>query len=231
MDALALLCNLHADGPQTLQRLRRAGCESLAELAEMTAVTLAQELGEDEEAAERFQREAELLATRLEQGGAPQAATSSWTPQEPASSPREPEPTPDTGGATSRTEDVSQLLATWRTLDDQSPPEPPSEYVVPSPPPIPGENRALEEVGLDGMSPELAARFAEIGVLSLRGLVEASAIELARELPLPFTRVKRLQFLAGRAVAELVSAADATEARRAARETEGDRVETAGPFA
>ncbi len=32
MDTLALLCNLHADGPATLQRLRRAGCESLAAL-------------------------------------------------------------------------------------------------------------------------------------------------------------------------------------------------------
>ncbi|MEO2236906.1 MAG: hypothetical protein ABGW95_01485, partial [Candidatus Poseidoniia archaeon] len=32
MDALALLCTLHADGPATLKRLRRAGCTSLERL-------------------------------------------------------------------------------------------------------------------------------------------------------------------------------------------------------
>ena len=29
MDAMALLCTLHADGPTTLRRLREAGCDSI----------------------------------------------------------------------------------------------------------------------------------------------------------------------------------------------------------
>ena len=32
MESLALLCTLHADGPTTLKRLRRAGCRSLLDL-------------------------------------------------------------------------------------------------------------------------------------------------------------------------------------------------------
>ena len=33
MDALALLCTLHADGPTTWRKLRENGCHKLSELA------------------------------------------------------------------------------------------------------------------------------------------------------------------------------------------------------
>src|SRR5262245_41766891 len=68
MDSLALLCNLHADGPATLQRLRRAGCESLATLLHLEPSDLALQLDWNERLAERFLREAALLAERLEDG-------------------------------------------------------------------------------------------------------------------------------------------------------------------
>lgn len=68
MNALALLCNLHADGPRTLQRLRRVGCESLAELVDRTAIEVSEALETDREFAERFQREAAHLLERVEGG-------------------------------------------------------------------------------------------------------------------------------------------------------------------
>src|SRR5262245_17448921 len=67
MDTLALLCNLHADGPATLQRLRRAGCESLAALRRLDAAGLAERLEWNLRTAERFLREARLLGERVEQ--------------------------------------------------------------------------------------------------------------------------------------------------------------------
>jgi len=66
MDALALLCNLHADGPFTLQRLRRSGCHSLDSLLELPAIQLSTHLDGSARTAERFLREAHLLAERLE---------------------------------------------------------------------------------------------------------------------------------------------------------------------
>jgi len=65
MDALALLCTLHADGPLTLRALRSAGCHSLVDLGQCDTNELAQFLKLSVPSAERFQREAELLRSRL----------------------------------------------------------------------------------------------------------------------------------------------------------------------
>ena len=65
MDALALLCTLHADGPSTLHSLRTAGCQSLLDLQECSSTELAQFLELSVASAERLQREAELLGRRL----------------------------------------------------------------------------------------------------------------------------------------------------------------------
>lgn len=65
MDTLALLCNLHADGPETLHRLRTAGWDSLAELSDVEPGELAKALDVTATRAKRFQREAQYLATRL----------------------------------------------------------------------------------------------------------------------------------------------------------------------
>jgi hypothetical protein len=65
MDALALLCNLHGDGPETLRRLRAAGCLDLAQVVELPRAQLDRLLGRGSLAAERFRREGRLLEKRL----------------------------------------------------------------------------------------------------------------------------------------------------------------------
>ena len=65
MDPLALLCNLHGDGPATLHRLRRSGCDTLAGLGGRPAAKLAPVLGWEESRVERFLREADHLSERL----------------------------------------------------------------------------------------------------------------------------------------------------------------------
>ena len=45
MDAMALLCNLHADGPSTLRSLREGGCASLDDLVTLSPEALADLIG------------------------------------------------------------------------------------------------------------------------------------------------------------------------------------------
>ena len=68
MEALALLCTLHADGPATLQRLRRGGCPDLAAVEALPAEELARLVGISASAARRLAREAALLRERLAPG-------------------------------------------------------------------------------------------------------------------------------------------------------------------
>ena len=70
MEALALLCTLHADGPATLQRLRRGGCADLAAVEALPAEELARLVGVSASAARRLAREAGLLRVRLAPGDA-----------------------------------------------------------------------------------------------------------------------------------------------------------------
>jgi hypothetical protein len=68
MDAMALLCTLHADGPATLKRLRQAGWDSIDAVAKIDADRLAELLGTTPAAARRFAREAAHLCARLDTG-------------------------------------------------------------------------------------------------------------------------------------------------------------------
>jgi hypothetical protein len=65
MDGLALLCNLHADGPLTLRRLREAGVRDLETLAGFPEPALARLLRTSGTQARRFGEEARQLARRL----------------------------------------------------------------------------------------------------------------------------------------------------------------------
>lgn len=65
MDAMALLCTLHADGPATLKRLRQSGCTTLDGLATLDADRVAVILACTPASARRLQREAESLRMRL----------------------------------------------------------------------------------------------------------------------------------------------------------------------
>jgi len=273
MDALALLCNLHADGPFTLQRLRRSGCESLDVLLELPALQLSTHLDGSERTAERFLREAQLLAERLEDqtryevnetDGRPRAGFGDQTPEEfgagldldsalepePEAAPEQParelsleeslaEDELDEDEAEydeayghgeeadefeadefeadefeadeveldevelddhdlAAEKEIETVLDTWREADLDSPPDDPTDYVVPRPEPPSTANQALDELRLEGVAPALRERLGEIGILSLRGLIDAPPLDLARNLPLGFTRVKHIQFLARR---------------------------------
>jgi hypothetical protein len=68
MDAMALLCMLHANGPATLKTLRQAGCSSLETIETMEEERLSKVLGAPAAAARRFAREARHLRERLGQG-------------------------------------------------------------------------------------------------------------------------------------------------------------------
>ena len=78
MDAMALLCNLHGDGPATLHRLRAGGLRTIDELRERGADELAGLLGVPPAQARRFVREAQHLVDRL----GPDAAVAGLDPEE-----------------------------------------------------------------------------------------------------------------------------------------------------
>jgi hypothetical protein len=80
MDAMALLCTLHADGPATLKRLRQAGCTSIESVKEIGSDRLAELLGTTPAGARRFSREAEHLCRRLDVGFLEREAPSSASP-------------------------------------------------------------------------------------------------------------------------------------------------------
>ena len=258
MDTLALLCNLHAEGPATLQRLRRTGCESLASLLSLESNDLAARLDWTERMAERFLREAALLAERLDEDVELSREVESEEDEERElivddesehvleSDHEAVELT--TLESAAEVAEVEMVLGAWRELDRVAPPEPPSDYVLPRPAAearvLELPNRALDQVRIDGLTPELVRRLAEVGVLSLRGLAEAPDLELARKIPLSFTRLRHLQFLATKELAALppvkrepaTLSADEREAPEISAAFEfpqprPERFETAGPFA
>jgi len=303
MDALSLLCNLHADGPFTLQRLRRSGCDSMAGLLELAPVQLATHLDGSERTAQRFLREAELLAERLEdenpweRGPSVEVEVGEAALEEPVlEEPVHEEPLDEVfeedeldadeleeeaesdeaygydededdeveacedGDSEEYEEDedceededededeteyaaedevildeaagkeIDHVLGVWRQTDHDAPPEDPVDYIVPRPAPPVAANQALDELHLDGLDIALRERLGEVGILSLKGLVEASPLDLTRRLPLPFTRVKHIQFLARRVWDER---SEPLQAPRSYDElVEVERLDASGPFA
>jgi len=222
MDTLALLCNLHADGPRTLQRLRRAGCESLAALRRFDPPSLAELFEWNVRTAERFLREAALLGERVEHTedeghalGEPgfelESALveeldgeSEETESEEAEDEPESEQEEQAVGYAPPAERVAAVLGAWRELDSLAPPDSPAEFVIPRP--APAADQRLDATRIDGLSRPIVKRLAELGVSSLSELVEASGLDLARAIPLGFTRLRHVQFLAAR---ELEAAAPA----------------------
>lgn len=247
MDTLALLCNLHADGPATLQRLRRAGCDSLGALRRLDPLTLAERLEWHERTAERFLREAALLSGRVEEEDLaegpeePEFELESALGEEPEGlgDEAESEVEEDDVESVEEEQEVAQLeapaekveavLGTWRQLDQVAPPGPPEEFEIPRP--TRGPDLSLRSVELEGLSQEVLSRLADLGVFTLRDLVEAPALDLSRSIPLGYTRVKRLCFLATREIEALP--VSPPEAEAAGFETftppPHEPFETAGP--
>ncbi len=97
MDAMTLLCNLHADGPATRELLRRAGYDSFEELLELSAEELARTLDSTVRFAQRFLREGASLAERCELS--PFEAEERAPIERPERASTRPSPTPPRGPA------------------------------------------------------------------------------------------------------------------------------------
>jgi len=143
MDALALLCTLHADGPSTLKNLRQAGCASLEALESMEEDRLSRLLGAPPAVARRFVREARHLRERLDPGMLQREETHADGATIPTGAElvdagvearilerlAEPFPTPAAGAvddAEPARDPMSEVLEAWRDRDQESL-EPPTE--------------------------------------------------------------------------------------------------------
>lgn len=227
MDALALLCTLHADGPTTLRRLRDAGCGSLEDLGHVSADRLAELLGVSAAAGRRFLREASSLAERIgrqglepEDDAAPAVSASASTPDRGILSPVP--PTVARGLDRTDRKVLERVIDRWRAEEARdeaarsADPQPsateipesrlsPSERptLEPAERPLEPAGRPLRPGSLDGLDARSCERLCAAGCSTIEGLAAASALELARRTALPFTLVRRLQFVAARHVAAM----------------------------
>lgn len=197
MDALALLCSLHADGPVTLRHLRRAGCSSLQGVETYSAEELGGVLEVAPAVARRLLREARLLRQRLEGGLLEREetppATGVFTQGTPTTGPG---PHATSLGDRDR-KVIGEVLARWRSQDEVEPAR------TPAPEPSPEEEVATGSVRLDaavvdGLDVPLVAALQRAGVVTLDALVDADPLTLANTIGRPFATVRRAQFLAAR---------------------------------
>ena len=194
MKYLALLCNLHAEGPATLALLRRDGCEGLAALLEYEARDLARLLEWDETRAERFLREGGELSERMSEDILePEAAGPSDEPEADDEEESE-EEEHELDSAPMR-----EVLIAWRGLDEREPPQPPAEFVLPRPAETRAPGTVLRALALEGLEVDLLRRLGELGVKTAEDLAERSPLELSRALGIGLTRVLHLCFLVRRA--------------------------------
>jgi hypothetical protein len=196
MDGMALLCNLHADGPETLRSLRAEGCSSLQELDGFGVDRLVAVLGLTPAAARRFLREGRLLLERLngqgegEEEGRPTFAQPLALAAAPA-------------GALPVGEQalLRRVLERWSELDagpaSRSAPRP-AEPEPEAEAEEPGERLAPGRLEL--LDAGLCAALARAGITSLEALASLRPDRIAELCGIPFTRARRLQFSARRAL-------------------------------
>ncbi len=221
MDALALLCTLHADGPATLKRLRQVGCSTLEQIDSIEVERLAELLGASPAAARRFVREARSLRERVGGGWlerddssarplASPARESHGVPVAPA------EPGDDSVLSLNDSALVKRVLNVWRERDQvESPAATPTTSDRASAPVVstaPLARTAASKPSapvhsltpgvIDGLDAALCGRLAELGVDTLDALAQTDALTLAKALDLGYTRVYRLQFQSARAIAQ-----------------------------
>jgi hypothetical protein len=128
MDALALLCTLHADGPSTLKTLRQAGCATLESLESMEEERLSRLIGGPPAVARRFVREARHLRERLDPGPLDREESQMDGPlvetvdtvlaiQAPASRPEHPVPVGTADAGAAFPDPMADVLQAWRDRD------------------------------------------------------------------------------------------------------------------
>ena len=204
MDALALLCTLHADGPTTWRRLREIGCHSLPELARFEPDELAEILGGSAAGARRFLREARHLGERSGAGWLEREEPAATLPPvvgvpEPAAAEEPALPARDQ-------QIVENVLRAWREQDTRElRPAPdlfePAAPAAPEPEPVVlpyAGQHALEPDLIDGLSGTACERLHAEGVHTLEMLVESELGALALHSGLGYSRLYRWRSLAER---------------------------------
>jgi len=205
MDPLSLLCTLHADGPQTLKRLRSAGCDSLQVLVSYDPAALAKILDVADAVARRLAREARLLVNRVEapalerEEPAPVEHSAQAAPAVVATAPTQ-ETTPEDLNRRDR-ELLQRVMDRWHTTDDDPAPAQAEPRTVAPQEVSPASVSDLVANAVDGLTPELSASLRAGGIETLAQLAQADAGALAQQLAVPFATIRRVQFLAGRATA------------------------------
>ncbi|MCP5022668.1 MAG: hypothetical protein GY930_12950 [bacterium] len=219
MDSLALLCTLHADGPATLRRLRKAGCQSLVDLDRVGADSIATTLEIPPAMARRLVREARMLHQRvggdtLDMEEAPEgmAVALLGNPQAPLTESSDlddrdrglirtvlGDAQPVSGFSTEPAveqpvEAVVELEPMGGAFVAQPTPQPDDIVELDQPEPLATEYRLVDRV--DGLDNDVAATLSKLGIETLTALVEADASWLARHTGLSFGPLRRLQFLA-----------------------------------
>ena len=204
MDALALLCTLHADGPATWRRLRESDCHALSDLARLQPAELAEILGGTLASAKRFLREARHLEERV--GG-------NWLEHEE----QRPVPAAGAGPAASQAADgaraetlpardqqiLDEVLRAWRDEDEResgadeedscaAQPEAPTALAA-----TPHEDE-LVPGALEGLDAAACERLRGAGVRTSEELLAAELGELALRAGLGFSRLYRWRALAAR---------------------------------
>lgn len=188
MDAMALLCTLHADGPTTLRRLRANGIRNLAALKGEEADSISRVLDIPAAAARRFVREAALLEARVDEealevvGGEPPSLAMPQTVEE-----------PERGSLSGRDQRlVDKVLERWRDAEQGEPTlEVAAEPVATTP-------LMIEPGSIDGLTAELSQSLAGLGVGTAAALANTDTLALSEATGIGFSTIRRLQFLARR---------------------------------
>ncbi len=214
MDVIALLCNLHADGPATLRVLRRAGLTTPARIEAEPDERLAEILGTSPAAARRFAREAQLLAHRtgqpsLKGPGSPAKITATR-----ASVAETRARQPVRQGSPVARDTVP------RDAPIRAPRRPPIQTLRTAPIQTPctaaGQaDSPLRPGVIEGLDAAWCKRLVAQGVRTLESLAEAPGLVLARRLGVSFARLLELQCLAQR---HLIDATRARPSRDLPRE-------------
>ena len=208
MDALALLCTLHADGPTTWRRLREIGCHSLPELARFEPDELAEILGGSAAGARRFLREARHLGERSGAGWLEREEPAASLPL--VASVPEPVAAEEPALPTRDQEIVENVLRAWRDQDTRelrpAPVEAPGLFepaataaaeLEPVVLPFAGQH-ALEPELIDGLTESACQRLRAEGIETLELLIEAELGALALHSGLGYSRLYRWRSLAER---------------------------------
>ena len=246
MDALALLCNLHGDGPVTLAALRDVGCEDLIGLEALGTSLLAELLGRDEAAASRFRREARVLRERIEGEVEESPAEESVESVDLGAAVIAPQPPPLSEPMATHEVSVesSALDATERPGHEAAGDEGPGPVVsavlerwqqLDSGAPAPSASDVLRDVQLSGLKPADVLALERAGVRTLAELAEADLLRLASTAQLPYTHLAHLAFLARKARADAGAQPLAAPSRAQSEPLEAGQGPSdggsAGPFA